>query len=271
MLSKLLKYEFRTTGRTLLPIYLGAIVLSLLSALAHLISNTMQSLADSSLFLIFSIPLELATALSLVIIFVACLFVLLQRFYRLLGDQGYLMLSLPASPTEHIAAKLITACCWSMVTLLVSILCGAMLNADMSSISFSWPRLGGTVGLHTVCVGLIVALFLLSLLCGFYLFFYLCFAIGGQWAQQSLLASIVCYFVLNFVLQILSVLLLVLFGFALSSNTDLVLQLAQSLKYMNTSVATYLVAVALLLASVIWDAILWAVTQFFITKRLNLA
>lgn len=271
MLTKLLKYEFRATGRTLVPIYLGAVVLSFLCAVINLISNTMQPLADSSLLLVISVPLEFATALSFVIIFVACLFVLLQRFYRLLGDQGYLMLSLPASAAQHIAAKLISACTWSVVTLLVCILCGGMLNGDLASLSFDPPRLGGTVGIHVVCVGLLVLLFLLSLLCGFYLFFYLCFAIGGQWAQQRLLASIVCYFVLNFVLQILSVLLLVLFGVLLNSNTGLVLQAARSLSHLDASAATYLVVVVLLLASLIWDAILWAATQFLITKRLNLA
>lgn len=271
MLSKLLKYEFRTTGRTLLPIYGGVLLLSLLCALLNLVSDSVLPLNDSSLFWFFSSILEVITAAGFLVIFVACLFVLLQRFYRLLGDQGYLMLSLPATASQHIASKLITACCWSITTLLVSLLCGAILTSDLSDIRFSWPRLGGTFGIHAFVVTVIVVLFLLSLLCGFYLFFYLCFAIGGQWPQQRLLASIVCYFVLNFVLQILGVLLLILFGVFLNNNTNLVLQIAQSLEGMNASVATYLVAIVLLLGSILWDLILWGATQFFMTKRLNLA
>ena len=59
---------------------------------------------------------------------VLALIFIIERFYKgLLGDEGYLMHTLPASPAAHIASKGITALILEIVSGLVALLSGVLL------------------------------------------------------------------------------------------------------------------------------------------------
>ena len=117
---------------------------------------------------------------------------------------------------------------------------------------------------------LLAVLMLLLVVAVAYLQFYLCCAIGAQFGQQRLLASIVTYFVLSFVEQILFVALVMMSLFGAVWNTSLWYGLANTLEENPELVAVWmLVGIDLLL--VLIGAIHWAVTQWLVTRRLNLA
>lgn len=96
MLGKLLKYELKATSRTFLPIY-GALILVALGNRLFRMGNI-------------NLGFGLTTAI-LVGLFVALgvltLMVTIQRFNRnLLGDEGYLMFTLPVGPNQLIFLSL---------------------------------------------------------------------------------------------------------------------------------------------------------------------
>lgn len=265
MLTKLLQYEYKTTARTLVPIGLGVLGLSLLSGV---LNRLLEPVPDLPVVLQWTCALlSAATAMALVFVLAACFFVNVQRFYRLLGDQGYLMLTLPVPAWQHMAAKLLCACSWTVVMFFYLILCGDLMAgnyADILHISgqVQEPALWGILLLAVLMLLLVVAVA--------YLQFYLCCAIGAQFGQQRLLASIITYFVLGFVEQILFALLVFITAFGAVQSQSVWTGFFRTLENDPAMAGTLMLAginVFLLLVA----AVHWAVIQWLMTRRLNLA
>lgn len=143
MLGKLLKYEFRATARLYLPLYLVVLVFGLLGRFSifgvpwHLTSGSNQGTIPWTSF---SISPEatgfwgevLATVVTLILVgyvmvvmgaFVVHFIITLQRFWKnLMGDEGYLMFTLPVSTDALLWSKAICAFAWSIATTLVVLL-----------------------------------------------------------------------------------------------------------------------------------------------------
>ena len=135
MLTNLLKYEFKATGRVVLPIASGVLVLNIFTGiLSHFIQNTSDRFPLAGLALVL---LNLAALVSLLVVLAVCFFIEVQQFYRLLGDRGYLMLALPVQPWKHIAAKVICGTAWTVFGMLFSSVCCALLTGDFA---FSVPH-----------------------------------------------------------------------------------------------------------------------------------
>ena len=259
MLTKLLKYEWKATGRVILPIAGGVLVLNLVSSLlGHFVNNTSHTMPWVGFL---TALLTLATFLGMLAVLAVCFFASVQRYYKLLGEQGYLMLSLPVHAWQHIAAKLICGVLWTLFGFLYFGLCGTFslsaLEADDFSLSFLYPK--------DIPFFLAVFILILALVAMAQLHAYLACAFAGQFTQQRLLISIVSYFVLDFIRQLLFLLGVILFAVKVYPSLDDVSTLLNSQNALLTSIF----AVCLLVVLV--DALLWALTQWFMTRRLNLA
>ncbi|MDR3209099.1 MAG: hypothetical protein LBT36_00525 [Oscillospiraceae bacterium] len=113
MLGKLLKYEYRATARVCLPFLGATLFMACVSRLLRILSGI-----DSAAFVI-------GTVLSSFMIAAVCVVALvmaIQQFRRnLLGDEGYLMLTLPVSTDALIFSKLIVAVTWFAVSAVVAV------------------------------------------------------------------------------------------------------------------------------------------------------
>jgi hypothetical protein len=115
MLGKLIKHEFKATGRMFLPLYAVALVLTpLLGALSLLMDNKNPALAVVSGFSTVGYVLIL-TALgiaSFVLIFI--------RFYQSTAkDEGYLLFTLPAKVKDILFSKLLVSAVWEIASVIV--------------------------------------------------------------------------------------------------------------------------------------------------------
>lgn len=127
MLTNLLHYEFKSTGRVVLPIAAGVLVLNIFTnILSHFVQNTSDRLPLAGVAMAL---LALASAVSLLVVLAICAFIEIQQFYRLLGERGYLMLALPVPIWQHIAAKVICGTVWTLFGMVFFTLCG-MLTTD---------------------------------------------------------------------------------------------------------------------------------------------
>lgn len=263
MLMKLLKYEWKTTARVLLPVGAGVLGFSLLTGLMNLLLDY-PKLPEVVGWLKGTV--SVLAVLALIFVAGAVVFVNVQRFYRLLGEQGYLMFSLPVPVWQHIAAKLLCACVWAVLCVPYLIVCSSLLNMDFTWLWSGWSGL--TWDPWGVAIVLQVSLVLLAAVCCGYLHMYLCCAIGAQFGQQRLLASIVSYFVLGFVEQIAGTLLMILLAVSMvQSNAWQVWSQALS---QNAALSSNLILLVLLVGMMLFSAVLWAVTQWLMTRRLNL-
>ncbi|MEG0501998.1 MAG: ABC transporter permease, partial [Cellulosilyticaceae bacterium] len=126
MLGKLIKYEFKATGRTFLPLY-GAI---LIVALVHRVLGR----SSQELFEELNRVGDFAT-IALVALFMALgvitLIVTIQRFQKsLLSDEGYLMFTLPVKIRSLIASKMVVATTWVILSGIVGIISFVILFAN---------------------------------------------------------------------------------------------------------------------------------------------
>ena len=107
-------------------------------------------------------------------------------------------------------------------------------------------------------------LIILALIAGALLHAYLACAFAAQFTQQRLLISICAYFVISFIGQAAALASVAIFA----SNVDFG-SMSALLGGSGNVVAVGLLAV--LIVCILVDALLWALTQWFMTKRLHLA
>ena len=115
MLWKLLKYDFRSMWKSFALIWPAALVLALIN---HFTLPYDEGVTQSNELL--AIITIMAFTAVLFAMFVAVMIFVVQRFYKgLLGDEGYLMHTLPVRSWQLVASKLICAVVTTLVSLAV--------------------------------------------------------------------------------------------------------------------------------------------------------
>ena len=207
MLGKLMKHELRSTAKIYLPLMTAVVAMlggfQLIFLVVRMLLKDAPNPLVSILFGLFSV----LSAFALLAMLVLLVLVPVQRFYKnLLGDEGYLMFTLPATPAQQICSKLFSGVIWAAAGVVVCVLavllfCWNLPDVmDLSSVAASFQS---ETGLSFYLVLLLFSVFLLFAFVNTWLHFYLCMAIGGQWPQNRLLASAAAYLILNAALQIL--------------------------------------------------------------------
>nr|WP_325213222.1 hypothetical protein [uncultured Oscillibacter sp.] len=270
MLRKLLKHEFRATGRVMLPMYLVLLVTALGSNLAG------RGMMDghSDILNILAVIIVMAFGFAIAGVLLMSFVLMIQRFYKnLLQDEGYLMFTLPVSVHQHIWSKLIVSAVWFVATVLAIIAASLIVAYDVGFLReffdfLSWffqglqklkisEALNGTVYLVEFAV-----LMFLSM-AAFSLQFYAALAAGHSRPNRKMLWSVVWFFGFQFGLQFLGSLLFI-------TLDRLHIPFPFHLEIHSATVAIH---VGLLLAIgvvILYGAIFYAVTTFFLKRHLNL-
>ena len=116
MLSKLLRHEFRATGRILLPLYLLLFVTAGMFHVSMLLRDN-ERIGDDWAAKVFSIVSISAFCVAIIGISILAVALMIYRFYKnLMTDEGYLMFTLPVTTHQIIISKLIVPLVWSAVT-----------------------------------------------------------------------------------------------------------------------------------------------------------
>ena len=128
MLGKLMKYEVKCCGRTFFPLY---IIVLLFSILGGLFINFDDGSSDK-FGIIYVIGILVAFALFVAMI-VITIVLIVQRFNNsLLGDEGYLMFTLPVGEKTLVLSKFLTALLFIILTAIVSMVSISLVGAILS-------------------------------------------------------------------------------------------------------------------------------------------
>lgn len=215
MLGKLLKYEFRATGRSMLPA-LG--VLTLLVLLANVSVRMLDSQAGAFLTILLVMVLIL-TFIAVVVAELMPLILMIQRFYKnLLGNEGYLMHTLPANVHQLVWSKLIVSLVWMLLTNLIIFLLGGLsvlhlTHMNLGAFLEGFPSLaelkealaaaGVSMGnLYLFLAEMVIAVVLSSLVTC--LHFYAAMSLGHTFTNRKGLMSVLCFVGITIVLNILT-------------------------------------------------------------------
>ena len=211
MLGKLIKHEFRATGRLMAPLF-GALLL--LAVFSRVTNQILQQVPNPTRVLyIVSVLLAIVYVLAGLGVMVFSTVLMIKRFHQnFLTDEGYLMFTLPTSVHSLLWSKLITAALFFIFTFLADALAvaivvwrGGTARDLFESIVGLFRELNSFYMANGIALALeILALLLVSLLVTC-LLFYAPMSIGYSFANHKGLLSVVFYFVIQAILQIFGV------------------------------------------------------------------
>lgn len=143
MLRKLMKYEFKATARSLFPLYGALLGFALITrilfrgSLTEKINDTFGTLGSiANMISVFAYGFTMAA------VFVATFLIIVQRFYKnILGDEGYLMNTLPVKPYLNIINKILVSVIWTIASCFVAFLSILILFATFNNLSYFFSEL----------------------------------------------------------------------------------------------------------------------------------
>lgn len=205
MLKHLLKFEFKSTARIMLPIYITLLSISIIERLMSLLPN------DNDIF-------EFAFALSTILyIFILCAamaavyIVIIQRFYKsLLKDEAYLTFTLPVKTSKLLFSKIITSAVWLISTLIVVLVSYMILLYNQpitDSIYFNFDYIGNIFSKMNFEQGIaLLNTVLLIILSGINQLFniFTAISIASLFRKHRILLSVAFYIAIEFVMELIS-------------------------------------------------------------------
>ena len=268
MLTKLLKHAFRATARIMGPLSLVLLAVALGFNFSARLMDTSNVVLN-----ILAALVILAYVAAIIGVFIVAFILMLQRFYKnLLGDEGYIMFTLPASVHQHVWSKLIVSAVWFIATGVVVILSAfvAAFNVSfLTDLAGIFPKFFQQLNAYYAVNGtafLMEFMVLMLAACmSFSLQFYAALAVGHSFANHKMAMSVVFFFVFQFVMQMASGILLI------SLDNGLVQRLLASMDFHFTGVAAMHVAMlGMIVLTVLYGAVFYIVTTITLKKRLNL-
>ena len=205
MLSKLMKYEFKSTGRTFLPIYGALLITSFLTRL--FVFN--KDFSNSFFLSLFQVVISSLFGFLLMAVCILTLVVSLQRFYKnLLGEEGYLSMTLPVRPWQHILCKSLTSLVWYIFSGIAAILAFVILAYEKGMLGDFFKAIVTLIRRGSLNAQILTAcgeffLFAALGILAFTMMLYASMALGQLNANKRLLTSFGAFLALNFLVQIL--------------------------------------------------------------------
>ena len=272
MLRKLMEHEFRATGRIMLPLFLILLVTAVGA------NFSVRGMLDTgSRFLnVLGALLVMAFVIAIMGVCVMSMVVMVQRFYKnLLQDEGYVMMTLPVSVHQHIWSKLIVSAVWFALTLVVVCLACLIMAFDVElvqQIAAGFRELLQEIyrnlsTYYAINGTAIVAEFLVLCFvgcCAMCLQFYAALAIGHSFPNHKMAWSVLWFFLIQFIMQFLGGMGIMLldeswFHHLLLGWTDNISAMA----------SVHLGMVTVILGEVVYGAVFYILTTYFLKKRLN--
>ena len=275
MLGKLTKYEFKATARVLLPAYLALLLVTVLGKVLLAVPPVQEALngAIAGFFVVIYMLMIMG------VLFLT-FFISVQRFYKnLLGDEGYLMHTLPVKVSTHIWAKLLTSGVWYLASGVLVVAAILLLAFDTESLAklpgffaelfqaLSHLNINGWLFLVEFSVLLLAELLTTILM------FYVSMAIGQLFGRQKLLGSILTYIGITFVLQIVAIVAMAIVG---AAGSDFFFKMGTSdfMMDLQTSTTPLLLLHGALLTALVINLLCGAGcflgTRYLLAKKLNL-
>lgn len=265
MLGTLMKYEFKSVARILLPLYGAWFIASILLGLSCDAASEFAAIVAAG------------SAIFYVVIFVAAVvmtvIILIQRFYKnLLGNEGYCMFALPVSTGRHIFNKIFSAAIWTILGVIVACLTAVVvaLIAEGPELSNdSWVifdiAFSDAIGLRVIIT--IIEVILLALLaCGETAAkVYAAISIGHQVQNHRILGSFAAYIVISILETIVaSVLVKLVDVTGILLIYDNLMENLSDFALFQVDILLFALATGALLA------IYWFITWYLLKNRLNL-
>ncbi|MCD7923032.1 MAG: hypothetical protein LUG27_11505 [Clostridiales bacterium] len=280
MLGKLLKYEFKSFSRLLGVIYIAVLAVAVVTGLllrGSLWSESVASGNGTALVIFIIAYVVIIVALILITILMN-----IQRFYNsMLGGEGYLIHTLPVPTWMHIFAKTISAFVFTILSgaiLVVSALllfaCSSLNEILAYGLSRAIAEFGNLFwenGASAILCAIAILLGLVRII----LMFYTSMAIGGSAKKNKIFLSIVTFIVIVIIINVIGNLTdrrimdhLLVYSYEVTDSEFLVETDGTGSVYSTLIDSGYYVQQIII--SAIYSVIFFALSTFFLKRKLNL-
>ena len=258
MLAKLLKYEFKSIGRLFLPLYGLSILLAIANRFTAYNPDFEYEIPE---FVLMGTFITLLMGLAIVT-FIQCVL----RFKRnLLGDEGYLMMTLPVSRFELVFSKLIAAVVWTVIGGLVGLMSLFILMPTndikiMGELFIDIFRYGGMNGVMFVIYMIIIGILGVAAV---YTPIYTALSLGHMSNKNKMLSSFGWYFVNSIAVNVL------MGGFAEVMNMLDIYGILGSIDITGKMVS-HVIFLGIITSLLIYNAAHLLITNYVLKNKLNL-
>lgn len=264
MLGKLLKHEFKATGRLLIPFYIMLFIFSIINK----ITFSLNAFEKGPIAKFISTTTIFAYIAIIIVIIVGSYLLIIERFYKnLVTREGYLMFTIPVKTSSLINAKIITMFFWTVISIILPLIALFFTFIPFKDYGTILPLIKGTIDNIISSSGfsnfylLVFEMIIMLLLSIIYktLTIYLSIAIGQSFVgKNKILSSFIIYAVLSIILQLLTAAGLLLAGLITNKSVD------------ELNNLPHLIMMVTNLLSIIFIAIQYYYTHYFLDKKLNL-
>lgn len=212
MVKKLLKYEFSAFGKSILPMEIILIAIAAFQRVLQLFEN------DSTTYTIFNVSSIIMLVVAMIVCIVMTVALCIVRFYKnMFTAEGYLTLTLPVTHTQHIFAKLITAVCACVASVISVIVAGIIATAGdvfheiVKAGVYFLKLMQNEIHWHLSAYALEIIVLLIVAIASNFLLYYTCMTIGQMAHKNRVLASFGVYFAYYILTQILGTIFIIVF------------------------------------------------------------
>lgn len=264
MFGKLMKYELKSLSKGLVPLYGAILAVAFINQFMFWMNGTMQMDMDVPQMTAIMVYTALCVAVA-----VMTLVIIVQRFDKgLLGQEGYLMFTLPVPTWQLTFSKLLGATIMTVVSGIVGFLSIMILGAsEISWTDFLWNagKVFSELGINHITIGVEILLVGIASTVASITQIYLAIALGHLANKHRVAVAFVSYIAINVVQSILG-------GFLSMGDQSMI---SGVFAFLNTMLITSSMGVHAALgigiaSSLVQAAIFYFGTNYILKNKLNL-
>ena len=268
MVKKLIKYDFASYLRLLLPVQLILLGIAALNRLIQLFED-----ADSIAYQVVFTSSVVLYVIAIIVCLLLTTVVAVVRFYQgMYTGEGYLSHTLPVTPAQHILSKLLVSMLFELGSLLAVFL--SFCIATLGELNIELFKAGGFLlgrfysvyqGNTILYIIEFIALILIGSVSGL-LMLYFCISVGQLAHKKKVLAAFGVFFGLYLIGQIFGTIIVV----TLAVNGNLVYDIAYWIT-LHMAAFLHLMLCGGIVFSAVMGAVYFFITRWIMSKKLNLS
>ena len=262
MLGKLLKYDFKNLYKTLLPIYLITLVITILTVILNNLSDT------SNLFSTINALMMLSYTIILMVLVIGTFFLSIRDFYRdFATERGYLINTLPVKKSTIITSKFITSVTTmlsSIVVMFISILILVIGNGEWTNFANGIVNFFRDIPTDAVVMLILMAVLMIVAYISGLAVCFLSIALGQLKNTNKLGFSFLAYIILYVIYEMYFTFALVFIG---TINPDFVRSLDNEIGIISSVNILFGILIGLV---IIITTIITPITNYILKNKLNL-
>lgn len=273
MVRKLIRYDFQSYFRLLFPVQLIILGIALLNRIIQFFEppTGAPDIAASAYQAGFVATLVLYIV-SIIVCFVMTVIVGIVRFYQgMYTNEGYLMHTLPVTPTQHIFAKLLTSVIFFLGSVLAAFLSFMIITAGQVNIEvfkaffYFMNRYIQSSGFDGVLYILEILLLLCVSLFHIFIKFYFCLSVGQLAKRKKVLLAFGVFFGIYAAKQIIGTVLIV----TMTLSRNLISLISNWLSAYGPLAMHIMIWISIVIYSAA-ALVYFFITRYIMSKKLNL-